>query len=413
MKDLDLLREQVEAYFESAGHKQSCRKRYRDTWDHLADFMSRKGITAYTPDVGVEFLDDWHENQDYKNLTKRQKERFRHIDVLTDICEYGHVRHCVLNLKRYEFNGELGIPFRQFIEHHRNDRAASTIRRYEERIDTLYKFLESHNMLIADFDVKTAIQYLKSLDDNKGACDRDNTVMTIRVFLRYLCEKGLLKDNIPGKWMNLFKIKKIYAKKIPSVYTQDEVEQILKAIDRSHPQGKRDYAMILLAARYGLRVSDIIGLRFCNLIWDKNRISLVQQKTGKKVELPLSEEVGQALISYIRDARPDVDLPYVFITCIAPFKELSSNILCANISDWMRSAGINSTGKKQGPHALRHSLATNLLGANNPMPVISEILGHATTESTTIYTRVSLDMLRQCALDVPFVPSSFYENIYG
>ena len=79
----------------------------------------------------------------------------------------------------------------------------------------------------------------------------------------------------------------------------------------------------------------------------------------------------------------------------------------------MRAAGIDSTGKRKGPHALRHSLATNLLGLNNQMPVISEILGHTTSESTKSYTRVSLDMLRQCALDVPFVPSSFYDNIYG
>ncbi|WP_025069275.1 tyrosine-type recombinase/integrase [Bacteroides gallinarum] len=87
--------------------------------------------------------------------------------------------------------------------------------------------------------------------------------------------------------------------------------------------------------------------------------------------------------------------------------------LGSNLADWMRAAGIDSTGRKHGPHALRHSLATNLLGVNEPIPVISEILGHSTAESTTVYTRVNVDMLRQCALDVPFVSSSFYDNLYG
>lgn len=71
-------------------------------------------------------------------------------------------------------------------------------------------------------------------------CDRDNTIMTIRVFVRYLRERGLLPDNLPEKWMQLFRLKKVNAKKISSVYTQEEVEEVLRAIDRSHPQGKRD-----------------------------------------------------------------------------------------------------------------------------------------------------------------------------
>ena len=78
----------------------------------------------------------------------------------------------------------------------------------------------------------------------------------------------------------------------------------------------------------------------------------------------------------------------------------------------MLRAGIDFTDRKTGPHALRHSLATNLLGANATLPVISEILGHSSTESTKTYLRVNMDLLRQCALDVPFVPSSFYENLY-
>lgn len=412
MKELIYLRNQVEEFFESKQYKESCRKRYRQTWNRLADFMATNKKVYYTPQIGKDFLLEWHNGKNYNELTDRQKERYRHIYVLSDLIIYGRVRRCVRQNKIYEFKGELGIHFNQFIEFHRNDRTPFSLRRYEERIFTLYEFLLSRNKTLGNLTTPLVIQFVKKLDDVKTPCSRDNTIMTLRVFFRFLCEHKVLPENIPEKWISLLKFKKVHGKKIPSIYTKEEVDAILNAIDRANPQGKRDYAMALLAARYGLRVSDIIGLRFRNIIWDENKIVIVQQKTKKKVTLPLSEEVGTAIIDYLKNGRPNIDLPYVFITVMAPYRELSSNILCANISEWMRSAGINSTGKKRGPHALRHSLATNLLATNNPIPVISKILGHTTTESTTTYTKVSIDMLRQCALDVPFIPSTIYEDIY-
>ena len=143
--------------------------------------------------------------------------------------------------------------------------------------------------------------------------------MTIRVFLRYLCNESLLQDNREEYWMSILKPRPVRQPKIPSVYSREEVERLIEAIDRGNPQGKRDYVMVLLAARYGLRVSDIVGLRHCNLDWANNRIVLFQQKTGKKVELPLSEEVGSAIVEYLRFGRPDINEPYVFITAMAPY----------------------------------------------------------------------------------------------
>ena len=163
--------------------------------------------------------------------------------------------------------------------------------------------------------------------------------MTTRIFIRYLCSRGQLINNRSEQWMSLLKVRQIYQPKIPSVYTVEEVELLIGAIDRGHPQGKRDYAMILLAARYGLRVSDIIGMRYCNLDWENNRIVVYQQKTGKKVILPLSEEVGGAIIDYLQYGRPKIDLPYIFITAHAPYKELTANGMGMAIKDYFRIAG--------------------------------------------------------------------------
>lgn len=258
------------------------------------------------------------------------------------------------------------------------------------------------------------IQYLSHLDQVvTGEINKSNILMTIRIFLRYLCAEKLLKDNREEYWMSILPTRVVRQPKIPSIYSREEVERLIAAIDRANPQGKRDYAMILLAARYGLRVSDIIGLRHCNLDWAAGRIVLLQQKTGKKIELPLSEEVGKAIIDYLKFARPDIDEPYVFITVNAPYCKLTSACISRTISDYMRLADISFEERRHGPHALRHSLATNLLGLNEPLPVISEILGHSSTESTRSYLRVDFNQLKQCALEVPYVPSSFYQNLYS
>jgi site-specific recombinase XerD len=393
-------------------YKKNCIKRYRQTWDNLQTYMASQGISFYSRQVGDSFLNEKHNHTDYKILTDRQKERFRHIEVLSGVMETGQIPPARYNYRQYTFSGELGIAFNHFIEKQTKIKKKTSITRYRERINNLYRFLLDEGKTIKELDTPLMIRYINKLDKEKSMPDRDNIIMSNRVFVRHLCEHGFLSDNRTEHWMSLMKIKHVYQKKIPSVYTLDEVEAMIKAIDRGHPQGKRDYAMVLLAAKYGLRVSDIIGLRFCNLDWEHNRIVVVRQKTGKKVSLPLMEEVGNAIIEYIKYGRPDVELPYVFITAHAPYKELTSNGMGGAIADYFRIAGVNLANRKHGPHSLRHTLASNLLKSNETLPVISEILGHASTDTTMAYLRIDINHLRQCALDVPFVPSSFYENLY-
>lgn len=405
------LRRQVLAVFTQKGYKDSCIKRYNNSWNNLQEYMEIHGYEMFSSEVGKSFLDERHGGRLYKNLSDREKEVVRHITVLADIIESGIVRRSVIDNKVITFPGKTGEPFIRFINEQSPLKRASSIQRYKERIYNLYQYLIKERILPYDMDMPCIIRFVEMLERTKSAPDKNNIILTIRIFIRFLCENNLINDTRSGAWMSLLKPKKIHNKKIPSVYTKEEVERIIATPDRSHPQGKRDYAMILLAARYGLRVSDIISLRFTNIDWENNLIKVTQVKTSKSIFLPLSEEVGTAIIDYIKHGRPDIDSPFVFLTAHAPYKELSSNVLSSNIMDWMHYAGIDSTNKKTGAHAMRHSLASNLLKANETLPVISEILGHSTTESTSVYLKVNYDQLRQCALDVPFVSSIFYDNI--
>ena len=403
----------VELFFKDKLYEPACVKRYHNTWQNLQNYMDSHNVSFYSSDVGKSFLLSRHGTLDFAALTHRQQEVVRHLEVLDSMQETECVHNNRHKNKVIEFQGDLGEPFNSFITEYQSQRSSSTIARYKERIQNLYRFLQAKNLSLSEFGIREGIEYAAWLDQNKALCDRDNIIMTTRMFLRFLCEKKQLGVNQPETWMNLFHVKNIRQKKIPSVYTKEEVEKTISVIDRNSPQGKRDYAMVLLAARYGLRASDIIGLRFCNLDWESNLITVIQQKTSKKVSLPLSEEVGKAIIDYIKYGRPSIDSPFVFLKAHAPYGPLGSNVLNGMVGEYMRLAGVDTRGKKSGPHSLRHSLATNLLKSNEPLPVISEILGHSSTESTNTYLRVSYDMLRHCALDVPIVSPSFYGNLYG
>jgi len=169
--------------------------------------------------------------------------------------------------------------------------------------------------------------------------------------------------------------------------------------------------MILLAARLGLRASDICGLKFSNIFWERNLISLTQKKTRNAIELPLLEEIGNAIIDYLKYGRPVSSQQFLFLKAYPPYKRLEEPTLHSIVSFYLKKAEIeNISIKKHGPHALRHSLAGLLLEKKTPLPIISEVLGHENTESTKSYLRIDIAALLQCALEVPELSFPIYER---
>jgi site-specific recombinase XerD len=234
------------------------------------------------------------------------------------------------------------------------------------------------------------------------------TLCSLRGFLRYLAREGILAVD----WSYLVP-KDGYKKeaKLPTTYAKEEIERMLSAVDRGNPKGKRDYAMLLIACRLGLRASDICGLSFDHLLWNENLIVLRQEKTKKRIELPLLAEVGNAIIDYLKYGRPASQLPYVFLPAGNEHRRLQEPTLHSIVGFYLRRAGIaNVEKKKHGPHALRHSLAGFLLQQKTPLPVISEVLGHSSTEVTKTYLRIDMEHLRLCALDVPPVQERYYRE---
>lgn len=187
---------------------------------------------------------------------------------------------------------------------------------------------------------------------------------------------------------------------LPTVFTKEEVNALLAAVDRSNPLGKRDYAILMLAAGLGLRVSDIIGMTFDEIDWSKKLLSIVQQKTGKLVELPLTDGIGWAIIDYLQNGRPESECDHVFVKHCAPYDVLTPSMY-RTVQKYLQKAGIKGpVGKPTGMHAFRHSLASAMLEQRIPLPVISGTLGHTDMHSTETYLSIDLHQLRSCALEV-------------
>ena len=177
--------------------------------------------------------------------------------------------------------------------------------------------------------------------------------------------------------------------------------QLLNAVDRSSPRGKRDYAILLLACRLGLRMSDIRSLTLDHINWETETISITQVKTKNPLCLPLTNEVGNALIDCIKFGRPETNYREIFLRLTSPFTPFSDHSLYAIVTYWRELAGIQFRRKQhQGLQSLRHSLATYLLENNTPFPVIADILGHASMSTTLIYAKASVESLREVALSI-------------
>jgi site-specific recombinase XerD len=244
---------------------------------------------------------------------------------------------------------------------------------------------------------KDVVQYLNA-SNGYSHSTISSAIYSLKHFARFLFETGILKADIVPLFPEGHKYR---LANIASVWKPGTVEKILEAVDRGSPIGKRDYAIILVAARLGLRITDIFGLHLDSIDWRNSRIQTSQNKTGQPITLPLPDDVGWALIDYMKNGRPQVDSPYVFLChSKAAWGNQMKGTFNVRLAQYIRQARVSlSEGQKHGMHTLRHTLACRLLEAKTPLPVISEILGQISPDAIEKYLKVDVEMLRQCAIN--------------
>ncbi len=400
---------EAEAYFKTLSYSSARMRIYRIGWYALDDYMKGHSIDFYNPMAGEAFIESIPGTGSYAELSRLEKDIIRCTNVLTEYQTTGTVKYRSVS-KTYEFKGEIGQLILGFLSYRKSTGLTKdTLENNKLYLHRFLEYLEAKDVqMVSCINKRHILDFINSLAFYSKAT-MHCILSSLRNFLKFL------QDNHYTVIDFSYLVPKSSYKKeahLPTTYEKDEIERLIQAVDRGSPKGKRDVTMILLAARLGLRASDICGLKFENIHWETNTILLIQQKTKKKIELPLLEEIGNAIIDYLKYGRPVSDLPYIFIHTNRPYDRLAEPTLHSIVSFYLRRAGINNVNeKKHGPHALRHSLAGFLLEKKTPLPVISEVLGHTNTESTKTYLKIDLESLRQCALEVPLLDSPYYREV--
>ena len=163
--------------------------------------------------------------------------------------------------------------------------------------------------------------------------------------------------------------------------------------------GRRDYAMFLLITTYGLRSCEVVSLTLDDIEWRADRLRVPRSKVRAPLVLPLTPEVGAAILDYLKDGRPASGDRKVFLRVRSPAGPLKPTAATEAFQGWVRRAGLAIP--YQGPHCLRHSLAIHLLRQGTPLKTIGDLLGHRSFESTCVYLRLQIDDLREVALSLP------------
>jgi integrase/recombinase XerD len=249
------------------------------------------------------------------------------------------------------------------------------------------------------FNAKCLRQFVLEKGQQSGGSAAKNCTAALRMFIRFLiaegkCDAGLIEAIPTLAYWRL--------SSLPRYLQEKEVEKIISSCDTRTKIGKRNRAILLLLARLGLRANDIVKLRLGDINW-KDATIQVSGKGRREVRLPLTNEVGKALVDYLKNGRPPLNTDVVFVRLRAPLRSFGSHsAISVIVSRAMHRAGV--TCQSQGAaHILRHSVATSMLRHGATLQEIADILRHRSIETTQIYAKVDVTTLQEIAQPWPEV----------
>lgn len=301
--------------------------------------------------------------------------------------------------KKLSFIEERIITYRCYLEQERGFTKTTA------RVYSLYA-----SQFIASFHNKGGWSYLSKLTSTDieyflhskakklGRNSLRHIVTYLRSFLRYL----VMCSEIPAGIEKQVDPPKIYyEEKLPRTVEWKTVKALLKSVNRKTAIGKRDYAMLLLIATYGLRAGEVAKLKLENIDWRNSRLQIFQSKTFNTLLLPLTNSVGESIIDYLNHGRPKTRCREVFVRHRTPDGALKPTAISVVFTAWSRRAGLQIP--YQGPHCIRHSFAVQLIRRGESLKTVGDVLGHRSLTSTCTYLRLNLEDLRTVPLSIPVV----------
>ena len=254
--------------------------------------------------------------------------------------------------------------------------------------------LEQRGLIIENVKATDIDAFYAHMALRWGLRSLHRSATVVRAWLRYCETKGLARHGLADAIL----LPRIYRDEaLPMGPTWDTVGRMLADTSRDDPASIRSHAVILLLAVYGLRSGEVRHLRLDDIDWLRNKIRFVRSKSRRREEAPLEARVGNAIARYLRQVRPETSSRFVFLTLRAPYRPLSSGGLYHIVTKCLPDS--ERPGKGRGPHGLRHACARRLLESGRSFKEVGDHLGHRSPDTTRIYAKVNLRMLRHVALD--------------
>jgi site-specific recombinase XerD len=386
------------------GQAQSTLKNYENAYNVFERYLSEQNITQIDEAMCLEYVSQKTgvRVESFESVTNngRVNRRMKPLQILLVYLKGGGFQN---RPRKYRASLECPACFRGEYEAFSEEMeyrgySQATIGTNTQKVQKLFEYLVTKNICASE-EIK-----IGHIEDFLGQY-RNSALKYIGVFLyvfrnyfAFMYERGYITEDIA---LILPKIRVARNASIPYAWKKEDIQKLLAAVDREAPKGKRDYAILLIAIRLGLRIGDIRQMKMANLNWKRKTINLKMSKTSQPIELPLLDDIGWAIIDYLKNGRPETKSECIFVRHRAPFNAIGGiGSFTKELHRYIVKAGINVPGGvMHGMHSLRNTLAANMLDVKSPLPVITETLGHADINTTSIYLKIDIEGLRKCVLD--------------
>jgi integrase/recombinase XerD len=402
-QDLQTVMDAVLKIQRDQGYAQTTLKLHRNVYKGLLKFLRSNNYSTLNEDIGLEYvrnrtgatMEGFYGSGDRKTNVYMKPVQNLLVYMKTGSLSF-YMRPKLADFKCPEgFEGEYLLFQDAYEERHY---ANATIISNNQILHKFLNFLDEDN--VTESSGITPSHITKFLGRYRTAKPKyvSTVLYILRNYLSFLHQHGFTKEDLSR---SLPKVRTMRNAFVPYSWNTEDVKKLLGAVDRADPKGKRDYAILLMVVRLGLRVSDIRGMKLSSLNWNRKTITINMQKTKRSIELPLLDDIGWAVIDYLQNGRPQTPSDRVFVRHRAPFDAFGENeSFWRDMHRYMVKGGLDiPVGVHCGMHSLRSTLARNMLEANASLPVISETLGHQNINTTSIYLKIDISGLRRCALD--------------
>jgi integrase/recombinase XerD len=364
----------------------------------FADFAQKSGCTdigsaaAYVEVFVCEWLSQHGAGLKTSASLRKQKIYAESVvlQMLRLVCE-GTVkrnRHCQAFPLRSEAPG--------FVDYLRSERGLNeiTIYAYRNHLKEFADYLHQAGVAsLSELSPALLASFIVDRAPRMAPRTRRDLCGHLRVFLRFCHREAITKRDLSGA-VGMSQVYRL--NDVPRSITWDEVRRMLEAVERRTIRGRRDYAILLLLVTYGLRANEVAKLTLDDIDWQRERLQVLSRKAGHSTAYPLAGVVAEALIDYIKRGRPETSDRHLFFRAMAPQAPISSAAVSSSVALYLQKACIKV--HKGGSHTLRHTCVQRLIDAEFSLKTIGDYVGHSSSQSTRVYTKVAIASLREVAM---------------